>query len=340
MSEKTEIVSLANLSDAQVASITSQFDDVIFHHFPDAKIEDVEDSIWENCNILYTWSQLPAKAITPNLHWVQSLSAGVNTIVDNPIFKNSSVILTNSSGANAPQVAEHTLSLLLAMSRKIPDIVHHQTKGNWIDGDSNLPYQPSDLMNSTVGILGYGSIGRQIARLLQTFNCKVLVTKKDGKSIIDDGYILDNTGDKNGEFFTRLYPTEATGSVVSECDFVIVCLPLTSSTKGLINESILNQMKPSAVLIDVSRGDIVDHNALIGALVNNKIAGAALDVFPKEPLSNESSLWQFSNVLISPHVAGASPEYLNRALNLFLENLNRHFNGNQLLNIVETKFGY
>lgn len=340
MDAKIIIVSTVKLTDEQTASILAINANIDLHQFPKTNVEDIPQNIWEECSILLTWSKIPTPTLAPNLKWVQTISAGVNTIVNESLFQEKEVLLTNSSGANSPQVAEHALALLLAMSRKIPDLIDHQSKGSWIWNNNNKKYAPIDVMGSTVGILGYGSIGRQIARLLQPFNCDVLVTKNNAKQIIDDGYSLENTGDKEGEFFSRLYPTAATASMVEKCDFLIVTLPLTESTKGFVSESLFKVMKPTSILIDVSRGGIVNHNALIGALVNNQIAGAALDVFPVEPLSNESSLWQFSNVFISPHVAGVSKEVLNRTVIIFTKNLNRHFNGQQLLNIVDTKLGY
>ena len=191
------------------------------------------------------------------------------------------------------------------------------------------------LRGSTVGIVGYGSIGRQVARLAAAFGASVLGTKRNLMNPADMGYLEDEMGDPGGALFTRLYPPEALRSMLKECDYAVVCVPLTSSTKGLVGKDQLAAMKSTAFLVDVSRGGIVDHPALISALSEGKLAGAALDVFPEEPLSPESQLWQMPNVIITPHVAGFSADYNARAVTMFIENLKRYLAGDEMLNGVD-----
>jgi phosphoglycerate dehydrogenase-like enzyme len=143
-----------------------------------------------------------------------------------------------------------------------------------------------------------------------------------------------------GDFVTRLYPTEAIRSMVKECDFVIVTTPLTARTRGLISTEVFDSMKPGAFLVDISRGGIVDQSALYSALKDHKIAGAALDVFPEEPLPEASPLWKMANVIITPHISGITPHYDERAVTLFIENLKRHLAGQPLLNLIDLDEGY
>ena len=150
-----------------------------------------------------------------------------------------------------------------------------------------------------------------------------------------EGYSKDDMGDPQGDLFTRLYPPQALRSMVGECDFVVVSVPLTSSTVGLLGKEQLAAMKPSAYLVDISRGGVVDHEALIAALNQEQLAGAALDVFPEEPLPEDSPLWEMSNVIITPHIAGFSGRYNQRANDLFVENLGRYLAGEELLNKVD-----
>jgi len=138
----------------------------------------------------------------------------------------------------------------------------------------------------------------------------------------------------------RIYPPERLREMLAECDFVVISLPLTSETRGLIGEEELQAMKPTAYLVNVSRGGIVNEPALIKALQEGWIAGAGLDVFEMEPLPPDSPLYDLDNVILSPHVAGFSPHYDERASDLFAENLRRYLAGEELLNLVDKKAGY
>jgi phosphoglycerate dehydrogenase-like enzyme len=201
-------------------------------------------------------------------------------------------------------------------------------------------FSPNELCGSTVGIIGYGSIGRQIARLLQVFGATVLAAKRDVMHPEDTGYTLEGLGDPNGDFVTRLYPPQSLVTMLKECDYVVVTLPRTTATRGLIGAKELAALKPGAYLIDISRGDIVDHNALIPLLRDRKIAGAALDVFPAEPLPADNPLWKLPNVIITPHIAGFSPHYDQNAATLFGQNLQRYLEDLPLYNRLDLTLEY
>ncbi len=188
--------------------------------------------------------------------------------------------------------------------------------------------------------MGYGSIGRQVARLVTGMGAEVLAAKQDAMTPEHHGYSSEGIGDPQGDLFTRLYPPEAIRSMVGECDFVVICVPRTSRTERMFGAEQLAAMKTTAFLIDISRGGILDHSALVAALTNSKIAGAALDVFPEEPLPKESPLWELPNVIITPHVSGFSPEYSRRANELLIENLTRYLSGQVLLNLVKREQEY
>ena len=191
-----------------------------------------------------------------------------------------------------------------------------------------------------VGIVGYGSIGRQVARLLQPFGATVLATKRDARHPEDNEYTPEGMGDPSAALVQRLYPAEALRSMLKECDFVVITVPKTPATFGLISTQELAMFKPTAFLIDVSRGGIVDHEALIHALRERKVAGAALDVFPEEPLPPTSPLWKFANVIITPHISGNTLQYDQRAAELFAINLLRYLTGQPLYNRIEPERGY
>ncbi len=301
------------------------------HHAQSAK--ELPEELLPEIEILYTLSALPKPEAAPKLRWVQLHLAGVDHVAEHDLM-HSEVIVTTLSGAGAPQVAEFALMCMLALSRRLPTMIDDVADVRWMV-ERFKRYRSVELRGSTVGIIGYGSIGREVARLSRAFGATVLATKRDLKNLKDEDYELEGLGDPDAELPSRLYPPQAVGSMVSECDFVVVTVPLTPETRGLINAQVLKGMKPTAYLVDVSRGGVVDHGALIEALNEKRLAGAALDVYPVEPLPESSPLWDMPNVILSPHVAGASDKYYERAVDLFIENLHRYRAGRPLLNLYD-----
>ena len=338
MSETVEILVTIPLPDKLIEEIrrVSEFIQVTVQ--PAREVGEVPEEIWAKAEILYTMHVLPKPEQAPALQWVQSYLAGVEKILEDELFKGE-VALTTMSGANATQVAEHVLTMILALGHSLPEFLRLQRETKWME-DKGHQYVPREVRGSTVGVIGYGSIGRQVARLVTGMGAQVLAVKRDAMSPVHYGYSAEGLGDPDGDFFTRLYPPQAIQSMVKDCDFVVVTVPRTDETIGLVGKEQLMAMKPSAFLIDVSRGGVVDHAALIEAITETRIAGAALDVFPEEPLLESSPLWSLPNVIITPHVAGFSPAYNQRANDLFIENLTRYLSGQVLLNLVKQEREY
>jgi len=282
---------------------------------------------------------LPKPEQAPRLRWIQFHWAGLDHALEEPILQREGVSFTSMSGASASQLAEHAVMMMLALGHHIPDVFAHQKRAEWPSGRWEL-FNPHELRGSTVGIIGYGSIGRQIARLLQAFGAKVLATKRDIRHPEDTGYTQEGLGDPDGDLVNRLYPPQALRSMLKECDFVVVALPRTTATRNLLGEEELAALKPGAYLVDISRGEIVDHTALIPLLREHKIAGAALDVYPVEPLPADSPLWKLPNVILSPHIAGFSPHYDARAVELFTQNLHRYLEELPLYNRLDLTLEY
>jgi len=307
---------------------------------PATKASDIPAETWARTEVLYAAHILPEPTQAPALKWIQFHFAGVDRFIDEPLLKKDGLLITTLSGAAASQVAEYILAMMLALGHKIPALLAAQKKAEW-PKDRFERFSPFELRGKTVGIIGYGSLGRQTARLLQPLGVQILATKRDAMHPADAGYIpSEEMGDLNGDFVTRLYPAEALRSMVRECHFLVVTVPLTPKTAGMVNETILSAARPNAYLIDVSRGGVVNHNALVNALKNGKLAGAALDVFPEEPLPVASPLWQMPNVIVTPHISGGSPHYTERAMALFAENLLRYLTGLKLYNQVDSQRGY
>lgn len=309
------------------------------HSRPLAQGEELPEELWAQAEVLYTFRALPQPEQAPNLRWIQFHLAGIEEHLDAPILRQPEVRATTLSGANAPQVAEHALALMLALGHHLPEMFADKSLSKWPTQRSQR-YLPNELLGSTVGIIGYGSVGQRLARLLQSFGVTVLASKRELLNANEDSYQADGLGDNKAELPKRLYPGKALRSMIKECDYVVVTVPLTTETRGMLGEKQLADFKPSSYLIDVSRGGVLDHNALTDAIQNHQLAGAALDVFPAEPLPADSPLWEMPNVIISPHVAGLSPHYLDRAFTLFKENLRRYLEKEPLLNQIDLERGY
>lgn len=303
--------------------------------------EEIPDDTWQYIEILYTSTVLPKPEQAPKLRWIQFHWAGVDHVIKEPILHKTGITATTMSGVHGPQIAEYVLLMILAFSRQLNELRTLQERANWPENKVRWnEFTPIELRNSTIGIVGYGSVGRQAARILNAFGAKVLASKKDVMHPADPGYALAETGDPEGNYVHRLYPPQAIKSMLNECDFVIICVPKIAATENLISTSELAAMKTSAYLIDVSRGGIVDQKALINALKENIIAGAALDVFQEEPLPSANPLWKLPNVIITPHISGVSRHYDERALDLFSENLRRYLTGTPLYNVIDPQKGY
>jgi phosphoglycerate dehydrogenase-like enzyme len=303
------------------------------------KAEEITKDAWEKVEVLYTSRLLPSPQQVPNLRWIQFHYAGIDHAVNAPILQKEGLVATTLSGGSASQMAEYAVMMLLALGHRLPQLINSQKSSEWPKDRWEL-FSPQELRGSNVGIVGYGSIGRQVARLLAPFGVQILAIKRDAMHPEDIGYIPEGQGDPQGDFVRRLYPPQAIKSMIKACDFVVVTIPLTEETHGMINAEALASFKPTAFLIDVSRGGIVDHEALIEALKDKKLAGAALDVFPEEPLPAESPLWEMPNVLLTPHIAGNTAFYDERAVELFAENLDRYLSGLLLYNRYRPEVGY
>jgi phosphoglycerate dehydrogenase-like enzyme len=338
MSER-EILLTVQFSQDQLDELQSVASDFKVSSHPLAQGQEMPEDQWANVEVLYTFRALPLPEQAPNLRWIQFHLAGVEEQLDQPILRQVKVQATTLSGANAPQVAEHAVAMLLALGHHIPDMVVDQSRNQWPTQRAQR-FIPKELMNSTVGIIGYGSVGQRIARMLQSFSVNILASKRDLMQTEFKDYQVDGQGDPKADIPRRLYPGKALRSLMKECDYVIVTVPLTPETRGMIGANQLSAMKPNAVLIDVSRGGVIDQEALVRALEKGQLAAAGLDVFAEEPLPADSPLWHLPNVLISPHIAGLSPHYLERAFTLFKENLARYIAGKELLNKIDLKRGY
>jgi len=237
-----------------------------------------------------------------NLAWIQAMSAGVDHL-DRETIEDRGIVLTNASGIHAEPIAEQVLGYLLAFERNLQEGFRAQQRGVW------ERFRGGELRGKTLGIIGVGAIGTRVAELARAFGMDVVGTKRDTSTVPD---AVD-----------EIYPADRHFEVLLGADHVVVACPLTDETEGLIGADELRAMSSDAVLVNVARGEVVDQDALVRRLQQDGIGGAALDVFEEEPLPPDSPLWDLSNVLITPHMAGSTPHYLDRCVDLFARNYER-----------------
>ncbi len=331
--ERIQVVVAMDFADELVESLAALAPRLrVERHFPQ-----VPASVWADTEVLYASRLIPLPEQAPRLRWIQLHSAGINHLLGKPILAAEDVAITTASGIHATPIAEHCLAMMLAFACRLSHFQRRQAAAEW-----DRSGRTSDtLRGQTLGIVGYGSIGRELARLADCLGVTVVAMRRDlRQSAATERYMEPGLGDPQAAIPTRLYPPQALASMLAVCDFVALTLPLTIGTQHLIDAAMLEAMKPNAVLINVSRGAIVDEAALITALAAERIAGAALDVFEEEPLPASSPLWGLDNVIITPHIAGNMRQYHEKAAALFSENLRRYLHNEPLLNLYDRDRGY
>lgn len=275
------------------------------------------------------WPPAETLDLGPSLRWIALPSAGIDGAVRAGLLTAARpVLVTNASGVHSIPITEYVFGALLMLVRHWPAILALQRERTWPGHLDWRRLSGAELSGATLGVLGLGAIGRQIARVGRAFGMRVVATHRTaapGESDPD----LD-----------ALYSIADLPQLLAESDFVVLAVPRTPATHHLIGHAQLHAMKPTAILVNIARGSVVDEPALIAALRDGTIAGAVLDVFEEEPLPPESPLWSMPNVLISPHLSGATTQYSRRFTDLFLENIARYRAGQPLRNLVNPARGY
>jgi phosphoglycerate dehydrogenase-like enzyme len=217
-------------------------------------------------------------------------------------------------------------------------MVRAQLKHEWLR--SGFPGTVEELNGKTLGVIGYGSIGRETARLAKAFGMRVLALKRDPGNRRDEGWCPAGLGDPDGVIPEAFFGSGQRQEILRESDYITVTLPGTKHTRHFIGVSEIAAMRPGAYIVNLGRGEVIDESALIDALKAGKIGGAGLDVFEKEPLPKESPIWDLENVILTPHMSGANRGYMDKACALFADNLRRFSAGQPLLNVVDRQLGY
>ncbi len=265
-------------------------------------------------------------AFAKQLKWIHSTSAGVSQLMY-PELRNSGVLLTNPRGIFSVPMAEHTIGLMVALARNFPDAVRYQERGYWSQGElGSAPQGLTELNGKLLLIVGFGSIGREIARRARAFDMKV--------------WGVSHSGQGDSALAEKIVRSDQLAEVLPYADYVVVAAPETSQTKNLIGEREIALLKSSARLINIARGSLLDEAALMSALESGKLAGAALDVTATEPLPPESPLWKAPRLFITPHVSGVSDLLWQRETETLIELLELWFDGRPMRNVVDFAKGY
>jgi phosphoglycerate dehydrogenase-like enzyme len=302
------------------------------------KSEEVSGALDERTEVLYTFHGPEALDRSPRLQWVQLHTAGADHVMGTPLWR-STAIITTASGIHATPIGEYVLASMLAFTHRFPRRMACQKKALWPKERFEL-LGGTELRERTVCVVGYGSLGREVARLSRCFGMRVLAVKRAPKEKTDPGFVLPGTGDPHGLIPEATYPPGALREALSESDFVVLTLPATSSTRHMIGEGELRAMPKHAYLVNVSRGSVIDQEALIRALREGWIGGAGLDVFEPEPLPSDNPLWGLDNAILSPHVSGFSPRINEYAVAVLAENLRRYLANEPMLNVLDRERGY
>ena len=295
-------------------ALVAKFPGVEFHAV--TREADIQDHV-EKMDVLVTVYRVSDELLKQavKLQWIQVTTAGVNYLLERPSLKKE-IIVTSCRGIHGPQMSEMAVLLMLALNRDFPRVVRNQDRRQWERWPGKL------LLQKHVGILGMGVIGEAIADKCKCFGMTVL-----GIDIVE----------RKIASVDAFYHPDKLSEVAGEVDYLILTAPSTPETRRIVGSKVLSRMKPTAYLINIARGELVDEEALIQALEGGVIAGAALDALPVEPLPADHPLWKTRNVIITPHVGGMSDIYCEQTLPIIEENLRRFIRGERrnLINYIE-----
>ncbi|NLW23902.1 MAG: D-2-hydroxyacid dehydrogenase [Clostridia bacterium] len=313
------VISTAKISSHHIQPILEKYPELIFEYGP---IEEVKDKLKE-AEILITYGEdLTAEIVKEckSLKWMMVVSAGLDKLPFEQLMAQN-ILVTNAKGIHKIPMAEHTLALMLQDSRRLVPMLDNQRKSLW---DRTL--RVAELAGKTLVIVGVGAIGEEIARKAKAFDMQVIGVNRSGKSV---------------PYVDRIFKNDDLLKAFELADYVVVVTPLTPETKDLFGEKEIKAMPENCYFINIARGHVVQDEALLKALKEGWIRGAALDAFREEPLPADSPLWQAPNLIITPHLAGRSPFYMKRAMEIFKHNLEVYYTGEgEMLNVVNLERGY
>jgi phosphoglycerate dehydrogenase-like enzyme len=308
------------------------FVDRLRHDFPEHTFIDVWDreslrqALPEGDAAFAAFVDRDLVASLTRLRWVQAPAVGVGHILSEEMIA-SPIVLTSARGVRARAMAEHVMGMAIALARQLPLVMARQRDHQWALDEIEAGGSIRTLRDRCMGIVGLGSIGLEIAHAASAFGMRVIAIRK-------------RVGEPVPAGVDHVLPPERLSELLAASDVIVLSAPLTPETRQLINAATLATVKRGAFLINIGRGRLIDDDAVAEALKSGQLAGAALDVFTREPLDPASPFWDLPNVIITPHMSGAMEDYWTPLVALFAENLRRFARGDELLNIVDKRAGY
>ena len=302
-----------------------------------AKDQNDRDKKIRDAEILFTHRPKIDVKDAPNLKWIQFMWEGVDHLLMEG-YDYPGIILTNSSGVHSVSIAEYVFTYILHITKKVEMYRRYEMQSKWL-GWWDQPLV-KNLQGSTIGIVGYGRIGRAIGKIANGFGMRIIACKRDPEKRRHTGFEIPGCCDMEGILPERFYGPGQITEMLPQCDFVVISLPLTEDTIHFMGGREFESMKKDSVLINIGRGRLVDQEALIAALKNGEFAGAGLDVFDEEPLPRESPLWTMDNVVVTPHSSTGGNWETDAVVALFVENIQRYIHGDDLLNVIDKEAGY
>ncbi len=320
---------------------------------------DIPDARWAQIDVLHTSSVFPPPGIATSLRWIQLDTSGADHLAAQPVWRSEAAI-TTLGGVGPVAMAEYVMFSVLGMAHRLPALVSARNDRTWpAPREGAALFTPAPVRGTTMAVIGYGRIGREIARVAAVFGIKVVGLSRrghvpthgdggqyDGRRVVARPGPLATRGVATGEPIVPgedqvvIVGTDRLDDVLELADWVVVVLPRTPETVGILDAHRLARCKAGAVLINASRGGIVDESALLAALRTGRLAGAALDVFDTEPLGEDSAWWSEPGVFVTPHVGGLTPDYRAHVEHIVTENLRRFLSGSRLMNEVDRTRGY
>jgi phosphoglycerate dehydrogenase-like enzyme len=342
----TLLVTGVPLSAVHRTKLEEHFKTVL--HWPRGSKEIVADDLTRADVIFGFMPEIKRRDDVPNLKFVQLASAGAELALDNPLWKDETskdIQLCNASGVHTFAIPQYFIATTLALFHQLqPQILISQNEKRWAtDADIAGQLFVRELRSCTVGVLGYGHIGREAARLSKAFGAKVVAATSDGMKKKQQGWAIEGTGDPDGSIPSQYYSTKDPASFASflqATDVLLVALPSTPATRYILNDTTLAYLRPTSILVNIGRGDLISTPALLSALDSERLAGAALDVTDPEPLPTGHPLFGRKNVIVTPHLSGRTEKYFELALEILMENVKRYTKGDELVNLVDRKRGY
>ena len=308
----------------QIERIRLQWPDVDFIAAPDeTETKTCSPAEWSGVEVAVVGGSTdlePLLPYLPRLRWVHAASVGVDRVA--PVVRRQpQIVLTNARGSNATPIAEHVLMSILAQARSLPEVLDDQRRQLW------RQHSAREVTGATLVLAGYGTIGRETARRARGLGMNVIAVRRHAAGNVEEDGV-------------RIVGPDAVESILPAADYLALMLPHTPETYHWLDERKLALLPPRCVVINVGRGSLVDEEALLAALRAGRLSGACLDVFEKEPLPEGHPFWATPGVMVTPHMAYASPRTVERGASIFSENLRRFLSGEPLLNRVDTERGY